>query len=555
MAQNASGVYSTFTFDYTGLQYKATIVDYNADSLDSTNAGRVKNFYIASPNGEVYADSAVANFGNSTGVYQGHAFNVYSAAMGISGNHFGTDVRNTDAAGSVSGLAASLPWTHWRFSDEVEAGVRDQWENYETGLAQNTYVFPKIDDLYSGIPVIVTRGDAVLHAFVDSISGNNFLAVNNESETTTIPSHDYAGAKGEVLDGGFAGEIFHVVSTGWFGGNLILEIDRDAKTVSEGYSGAIIALYPRAVIVGYSGWESMSTSTTLTTTGEGITAQFNLDSAIPENVGSWTGANPTVNGTVQFDSSPLLFGVPSVSTEGEVNGTSINITNYIDDLRDARVGDLFYYDALAGGRSGAVITEATDVGAGIFQVTFYPQGTFAAGAEYEVYRVNEYKIEAYPEFDKTYLGVVHTGVSDEDGNPSTILDASLVSAPEASLEFSANDYEASYGTVTERSHFHIGPVNLSNGQRLDHSEDLYMTASLYDGDPLNSTPMETWEAYSTQNPDIGENFDGLYYRDGVFVGTLNQAFNAAETLTLVAEVRLGSANIRRVITLPVQPSI
>ena len=206
--------------------------------------------------------------------------------------------------------------------------------------------------------------------------------------------------------------------------------------------------------------------------------------------------------------------------------------------------------------SGAIVLEVGHVKSNLISspanehydlVTYYPQCTAKDGA-CTVVPATEFDVMMMPAFDSNYL----VSISDLSYGGG---DVSVVRTPSATLEVAANDFDSTYGVVGEKSHFHIGPIHLSNGQVSGNDYALRISGHLYRGDVTSTTPSLSWTAHGTMDISAGSATTGEYMKLGILTKTFSQALNASETLYMSTSAQYGEGRVSTVISIPVQPTV
>jgi hypothetical protein len=537
---------------------------------------------------------------------------------------FGLDLRGFVAAydssfgrTDLSGVYVGVPTTNWEMSSELDyspgLSLIDTLNNkttnyltnrqaYETGwLSSPILTIDKRSNKYIGDKLLITRGDAVLQATIATVTNKNALTftTNNLPPGASYANYNLNSSIVEVLSGAASGTTFAVTSHA--AGSSTVYVDRDCFSMS----GQLVKIMPYREVIGYTGW-NYDTGLPSNKGSGGIMGRFSLNQNIPNKIGSLyyttgTFVNSIYSGehlgyipdvTAPFQLLSLAGDNPGTAYLGffyfqPTNpyypaGTGYHITQVllqnhkIDPYkRDISRGDLVIYNPSSNPASTAtgVIVLAGDDGVNT-TIQYWPAQTPAAGSTYTIFRSNQVYLQCFPEFDKTY----NCAAFPVSGAANFVLTETLpyskvyaegavyssVRTPAAELDFNANEYEGAFGNTAYTSHFHIGPVRLSNGQVLDDSKTLstkgvtpflYFSGAVYNGNPNSPVTVFSRSGFSTQNTNVAGNFDGSYYKDGVMTFTANTVFNASETMVCKAAVSYGSAKIERVFTIPVQPAV
>jgi hypothetical protein len=408
-------------------------------------------------------------------------------------------------------------------------------------------------DYYSGFPVIVERGDSAVNGFVNTVVNDNqvTLTVSNQVGAANYLAKTVAPAIGKVVSGANLGDVFRVVGQE----PTYLEFDIDASALS----GQTVSLMPIRDITGSTAFTIESyANQEFNTGGGGPEAKFSLDDFIPNDVGS----------ILLSSSSWTASGVgPSV-----VGGTSqtipVQAIDIINDIysRDVKQGDVVYYSKGEEATSGVVCSvEASPIGGYDTRLNTYPahhSRSIDASSGVTIYRSNGLCVLSFPELDSTYTTDIRPTLEDASYlSPKAF--SSVVTTPSlSSLEVTANEYESTFTTISESTHFHIGAIHLSNGQVINESSVstsllpiLDVSAVIQGGDPTSLTSYVNTTMHSTQGPSSAHRFAGQYYNNGIATFTTSQVFNAAQTLFCSVTAKFGSIIVNKDLTLPVQPSL
>ena len=391
----------------------------------------------------------------------------------------------------------------------------------------------------TSIPAMITRGDSVFKGKITGVSSKNLVYYTGQSYNIgNFIAYNSAGDLGYIYSGVGSGTYFTINSTGT-SNSFYTDIN------CSGFTGSYFQVMPRFNITGNTAWSNSNLSSTLYT-----------DKVIPTGLGhvyldsmvSRTGAYVALGATSGYPFRYSAY-VKSITSYG---GRSFEIERDLGWDKDLQVGDVIYYrqNSSASTFSYAVIYHVgSETGTPITYLAFPSGGAVSNLEDFTdayIYRHNITKLMTYPQFNEDHLVMVYrTGEA-----PST----AIFRTPSASLEITANDYDSAYSNVGNMSHFHIGPVLLSNGERLNHRE-LIFSGSLYNSDPTQITADKSWQGYATTTGSVSERMTGQYYRLGAFVGTYNQSFISSDMLTINARVNYGTANISSTLNIPVQPSV
>ena len=386
-------------------------------------------------------------------------------------------------------------------------------------------------------PVIITGGDSVFFGKVSSVSNKRLVTYTGQSyNLTAAQSVNFAGDLLYIFSGSGQGTYATITSTGT---TNKLYVDKDFTN----YVGGYFKIFPRRNITGNSSWSVTNVVSDLYLDNT-IYSGLSYDSIVPTVVsyisnGATSGypylVNPIMKSLTSYGGMAVSFPSPSGWGKDSV-----------------RVGDLIKYRSFDTptllDQTAVVYHVTTGAASNTSYVYAYPSGVFSNLEGYtdaQLIRANHYKVMTYPKFGEDILLVVHS--------TSSAIATERVKAPSARIELNANDYDSAFGTVTDRSHFHMGPVVLSNGEVLTNHE-LIISGSLYNSDPTQSSPDKSWTSFSTQDSSAAEYMSGEYFKNGIFVGTYNQSFISSEMLTVRVRGTYGTAVVENSITIPVQPS-
>lgn len=515
---------TTVDFDYVNGQYKVTALGTGSNWNSSASV------VITDPKGFQAASIPVSPSDNPLlGYPRGsttYTFNIPAAGY----NFIDTDKNSLAYNDYATSLNIHNEPSLSAFSGTIKA--------IATGLTQYNTV-SQIDDVYSGIPVLITRGDAVPHFYVESVSNKNVIRYN----TTLLSSAYLTGAGcnlddsiGVILSGAYSGTKFHVWShspstTG-------ITIDRDATN----WSGAYFKLMPYRTITSYSGWENYSGQT------NGVHASFGLNSARSVELGSLALVGSHLSSSTLDAGNVLGIGPAGINLPVTVAAVLSPTAAYQYDIA---LGDIIqYYKSGSLATAYGTILEATadSPAPGFTTIKYWPTGIMAPvpNGNANIYRSNVYELVNYPEFNKEYM----VSVLSTEG----VVDSYRIKTPSAELELTANEFDSTYGSIGDVAHFHIGPLHLSNGQVVQTNYLLRYVVDMYQGDVTSSTPITSWNAHATMGTDIGLSTNGSYFKKGIFTATYAQALNASETLIFDVSAGVGAAKKQKIVTIPVQPS-
>lgn len=452
----------------------------------------------------------------------------------------------------ISGLYYSDPFSNWQFSSDLTVDINDQ----TTFRVQIEYLYAinRLYELpngngsyYKGVPVVINRGDSVLNGSIATVANGYQITLNYDTTLGTIGINTFDYCMGKVISGTHSGNVFTVV--GHTSGDNTLSVDRNMYA----YSGEVVSIMPYRFVTTYSGWDSSWTGVSNNTGYGGLNVRLGTHVPIPGKLGSIYYTSGTFSGIA----TSLIHPQDEFATQPVFSGSVVALKNDIY-LRDVRTGDLIEYNPNSDPtafHTGIIfgVTPHGTAGEGDFAVKIWPAETIYTGSDYKIIRGNYFELQSYPNFSESYYFVAQRS--------GQYLGSATIQAPGAVLDFTANEFESTYTSVTETAHFHIGPVTLSNGQCLTESAGnlvyprLRIGAEVHNGDVTSPTVVLNSTGFSTQNVNIGHQYNGKYYKKGVMTLTSSTAFNSSETIYCIASARLGSAVVDRVITVPVQPAI
>lgn len=447
-----------------------------------------------------------------------------------------------------SGVYASYAETNWHLSSDFPLAVIA-----EDSLLSNLYIIAdrRVDNnLYSGIPVLITRGDAVTQGVVSSVTDSNFVTLTYDRQLGSYTGQNITDCIGTVISGASLGENFAVRSHTI--GQSGFYVDIDATHLS----GQLVKLQPYRTVNAYSGWTY--TGSNSSNLGDfGLKARFGVTPTIPIKAGSIHYTSGTYSGTttIYHPYDPAQTPIVTASV------VALKSDTY---RRTLEHGDVVYFNpasAPSATATGMIVSVTTGHGVpseGDFAITYWPAREPAAASEYQIHRCNTFTLMHYPKPDRDYL----LAVRDVDGTATGEKYVTSFHTPGIDMDISANQYESQFPDISETSNFHIGPVYLTNGQTIKEdnvdngvSPRLKITAELLQGDPTNPTVVFNKTAFSTQNADAAHKFNGMYFKDGILTIGTSAVFNASETLICKATATYGSINVTKVFTIPVQPSV
>lgn len=526
--------------DYSSNQFTASLIYTGIETGFSTATVKV-----------IHPDGKVVNTFNITAIDELYGKTIFAGSGSFGQTVIGEGYDSSYAHPDLSGSYFCKSMTNWEmYMDTGLSSIeRDELINLVVDTTVTGIDLSRRTNAYIDSPVVITRGDAVVYGAINTVTSGNYITLTSNRNLTSYTGYNLSKSIVKVLSGTHSGTTFSVTS--YTQGQTGFYVDRDCFD----YTGEIIALMPYRIINSYSGWSYAFTgegSPDAVGSG-GVLSRFGFTENIPNKVGSISYTSGTYSGIITDLVHP--YGVTDLLPLFSGSVVALKNDTY---LRDIRFGDIVYFNP-----ASAPLTESTGIivgvsshavaGEGDIAITFWPPRVVDSASTYKIIRNNEMYLQTYPEFNTQY-----TILASVDGVAKAI---STLPTPSASLEFSANEFESTYSIVSETSHFHVGPVVLSNGQTLTgttsgpYGPSIYFTVDVTHGDPEAPTTVVSKSAFSTQNPDIGHNFGGMYFKDGVLTVAAQAAFNASETLFCTAQVIYGSAKINRVFTIPVQPAI
>lgn len=453
----------------------------------------------------------------------------------------------------LSGVYYSELYTNWPFSNSVDVGVpykADYITNFEVPYALDTILVSSLENTYINTPLLITRGDAVLFGTVSTVIDENKITLTQFYTGNTYSSYNLSNSLIEVVSGADLGKQYYTTSQ--VGSTLTL------TNSAYNLSGQVVKIQPIRKVTSYTPWEIPLTyrSSIFGAFGSnGASSRFSLDQNIPIKVGSvFELSGIDITSIYSGDLSPTTTHPLDTTESFPINTSFIGMhTSYLEsNYFDVVPGDLIIYTpttAPSETRTGVVSSVFTfEAGSTGYTVAnlFNPEGDIDLTYPITIHRHNQFTLMEYPEFGSEFMCVLNSD--------SEVLATATLETPEAVLETSANEYESTYSIIPETSHFHVGPVTLTNGQTLS-GFPVSVSFSVENGDVVSPTTVLSSEGNSLQHVSVGHLFDGKYYKDGVFTAPASTVFNASETLFLKAEVSYGSAKITKTVTIPVQPAI
>lgn len=519
-------IYPIADFDYINKRVNVTLQGTGADWSTA-------EVLLIAPEGYIAGNAFVSPTDSYNGFYRGTS----SIPMTFSIESLGESL----TPANNNQFYYTEPYTNWILSSGVSnPAIAAAVGAYETTNIPAAIKVSKTDDVYVGLPVILTRGRNTAHLQITSVSGKSYFTYENTNLSNSVLNNaSFNDCMGIIISGANTGTKFFVTST-VTGTNPGCFIDRDATN----WSGQLVKLCPYRTISAYSGWD------TYTAPGQaqrGIRSLFTLDSNLPQSVGNYTDKSMDYLTNNTFDVGTIL-GIGAI-------GQNITCGVFFGTLpysyqEDISIGDTFIY-TLNGGPSTAtgLIVDAVKVG-NDYTLSVYPDAPVlitSPTSTVTIIRQHDIELLAHPRFDSNYLlTVTHS---------NQLLSVTNLRTPSAEFDVTANDFDSTFSLVGERSHFHMGPIHLNNGQAIGNDYILSISGALYQGDVTSTTPVANFYTHGTRSTDLGTVTNGMYLRNGVFTATYNQAFNASETLFLNVEARFGASKINKIITIPVQPSI
>jgi hypothetical protein len=481
--------------------------------------------------------------------------NTKSFGLQIGGIGNGNPVGGYDSSinrSVVDGVSIGYWPTEWELSNEV-AG--NPFFLLATQLLENafrdaiTMDIDRRDGCYIGTPLLITDGDAVTHGIVSNVTGDTYMELTYDKSILSYAASNVGDALCEVISGANSGQTFSVRSQT----SLSLSVDLDVNHLS----GQLIKVMPYRTVDSYSGW--VYTGSTASAMGDGgIRAKFGLDADIPAGPGSLHYLSGTYSGLANV-AHPFDISASAIFTA--------SVVSLVDDpyLRQVSAGDVVYFTPASApsAESTGVILSVAEHGVpaeGDYAITYWPEEAPTSSSEFKIFRTNNIDLQSYPELDRDYLCVARSSLSVVNTGEQAV---TIVRTPSVEVDFAANEFESVFPVIPESSHFHIGPVYLSNGQTLlDDGVGsngvlpiLHFSGLVTNGDPEAPATILNSKAFSTQRADAAHKFAGMYYKDGVMTMAATTTFNASETIICKAVINYGSIQIDKIFTIPVQPSV
>lgn len=446
-----------------------------------------------------------------------------SRVYGATGIRFGINNQGNygyDRSGNNSKLYSSNPFANYPISysydiNSAGVGVSGYLVTY---LETTDTPLSKLSNSYIGTPIQVTDGGGCLHASVSAIS-NNRITWQNNSLVGNVSSCNFNDAVVTSISGSLSGNSYRVLS--YDNTNKYLWLDKSGSLTNN-----IIKVQPRTVVTGYSCPEN----------NYSYIPTFNISPSIVEEIGYKTGS------IITCDDYDLDIGGGVVVTCSQITASNDQY------LRDPSIGDiLFFTNSLGNPASGLVIDWSKDTTS--TTMTYYPASTsHPSQTFYTLKRSTRFNLEYYPKFGDSY-----TTVSVGDST-YPFFGESISTAPGATIEVTAGDYDSAFGTVTDTSHFHMGPVTLTNGVVLT-GNNVFISGRLFNNNPTSTTSLKNWSRWTSSDANIASTHTGIYSKFGALVGTYSQAFTTPDMLTLEVTASIGDASVKRIVNLPVAPPV
>lgn len=496
---------------------------------------------------------------------------------------------------------------------------------YEQRLAYNNPNVPwsTQDGAYNNDTIIIEDGDAVLKGLVDTVSGNTDITLTtaNTKNGTLYSGENIAPAILKVTAGTYAGETYYCSAQS----SDTLTLDGDVEHLS-GQRVALMPVRTISSYQGYDfnsaiysglGFGGPNAKFFVDTAIPKDLGSFTFSGG-----GGWSDEGTTATGSIDWitiattpnlgdgNFSTLGSYVDNFQEYASVTGNTFLIENpsrggatvdfpMIGSVARFRGTD----DSYQTGIVTFVDTGSSDVNHPIRIGLYPPTSNADASRDLNIYQPNTFTVLTYPEFDTDYTieitqglskaGKVYLagdsftaqliGLSPAIQNPQSS-DASswafistgdiysntevsttyskTIRTPSASVDITANEYESQFTTVPETTHFHIGPVHLSNGEVLTEVDlsatklpALNIALTVKGGDPTALQSYIDSSMYMTQIASGAPFYNGQYSYNGLSTFTTSQVFNASQTLWCEATASYGAANVKKTIALPVQPSV
>lgn len=471
-------------------------------------------FYIIGSDGTLLKDGAF-----STGTsFASRVFTSKVEDFGINnqGNY------GYDRSGNNTILFSSNPFATHRVSYSVNPSLLSSYPNLSgyisSYLESSDLPLSKVDGSYSGVPLQLTNGGACLNATVTAIS-NNRITWQNTSLVGSVSSVNFNNALVTSISGSLSGNSYRVLA--YDNTNKYLWLDKSGSLTNN-----VIKVCPRVTATGYS----------MTTNNDSYLARFYINQSGVDELGYRTG-----NVVSSSDYDYTLGGSITLDCTQAV----VSNDQY---LRDPNFGDLLIYTNTAGNPATGMIISSSRTIAGT-TMTYYPRNdVHPTSTFFTLKRAAKFNVEHFPKFSSNY-SVVSFGNAN-----STFYGETNVSTPGATLEFAAGDYDSAFNNVVDTSHFHMGPITLTNGVVLTGS-NIFISGQLFNNNPTSTVSLTSWKRWTSSDPNIASIHTGIYSKFGSLVGTYSQAFTTPDMLTLEMTASIGDVYVNRIINLPVAPPV
>lgn len=584
----------------TDLRFLTRLVDENGTTVQSTDCTSFSNLT------RQLSYTSDGDFGVSHGLTNVSTFD------------FAGGIDRGNISGSVYVEHYPLHWWGSKYQDPTFP-VQTQLADSEQKLPYNTSLpWGTAAEGYEGSPIIIKGGDAVVRGTVSTVTNQKDITLSTvfTRRGTSYSTQTVAPAIVEVVSGANQGDVFYCSSqssstltvdgdASALSGQAVRVMPLREVTNYGGYS------FNPAVYFG-SGFSGPTAQFELNDY-----IPIDVGSFTFTGNGGWTTDNINISsGCIDWVS---LEGRPTsyVFSEAVANLQDYcTISGRMFELEAAggrlpTIGSVLKYTSTLGNtETGVVAFIDNDTSAGYaVRVGIYPPGSATADTTQDltIYNPNTFDVLCYPNFDSDYsveflqaksrsgptlvagntafadaalsafgyppaiqnprstdinsVIALYTGLMYEDTEVATNYIRSA-RTPSADIEITANEYESQFTTVTETTNFHVGPIHLSNGEVLTDSDlsalklpVLNISLAVQGGDPTALSSYVDDKLYMTQTADIAHRYNGQYTYNGQAIFTESTAFNSSETLHCIASGSYGSAVVRKVIGLPVQPSV
>lgn len=455
----------------------------------------------------------------------------------------------------LSGVNIAVKLTMWEMSSEYD-------DFQSTSTIENSItdsvnlILDSRDNTYLNTPLLIERGDAVVQGAVSVVTGDSYMSLTYDKSVISYTGFNINKSICQVISGANSGQTFAVTSH--VAGQPTFLVDRDVNHLS----GQIVKVMPYREVTSYEGWTYTGTTSSKLGAG-GLNSRFGLDSNIPAGPGSIDYSSGTYSGAASIPYSEEW-------QEGDIDITdafTVSIVALKNDTykRDISPGDVIYFtpsSAPSAEATGVVLSVAPHAvsAEGDFAISYWPARQPTSTSNYKVYRKNDISLYSYPKLDKEYLCIARESSIYATTGEKYV---TKVQTPSVVVDIAANEFESLFASIPESSHFHIGPVYLSNGQTLLEEgvgsnnilPHLYFSGTVYNGSPENPISVISRQGFSTQNPDAAHKHNGTYFSNGVMTLSANTTFNSSETVICKSSINYGSIKIDKVFTIPVQPSV